>query len=79
MDRYGLCVYNLREGVGEHSGWNEGFVTEWMFSLRTDLCIASMFNRSTEELDQKQSEMVSEIFRNEEEDMIGGKSAGEEQ
>ena len=79
MDRYGLCVYNLREGVGGHNGWNEGFVTEWMFSLRTDLCIASMFNRSTEELAQKQSEMVSEIFRNEEEDIISDGATDEEQ
>ena len=69
MGRYGLCVYNLRGDVGEHGGWNEGFVTEWMFSLREDLCAASMFNRSTEELDWAQTNLVLEIFQNEEEGM----------
>ena len=69
MDSYGLCVYNLRGDVGEHGGWNEGFVTEWIFSLREDLCVASMFNRSTEELDWAQTKFALEIFQNEEEDM----------
>ena len=68
MDNYGLCVYNLRGDVGEHGGWNEGFVTEWIFSLREDLCVASMFNRATEELDWKQTEIAIELFQTVEED-----------
>ena len=68
MDNYGLCVYNLRGDVGEHGGWNEGFVTEWIFSLRKDLCVASMFNRATEELDWKQTEIAIELFQTVEED-----------
>ena len=68
MDRYGLCVYNLRGDVGEHGGWNEGFLTEWLFSLRENLCVASMFNRSTDELDWKQSEIAIELFQTIEED-----------
>lgn len=68
MDSYGLCVYNLRGDIGEHGGWNEGFVTEWIFSLRYDLCVASMFNRSTEDLDWEQSKIALELFQNEEED-----------
>ena len=68
MDNYGLCIYNLRGDIGEHGGWNEGFLTEWFFSLREDLCVASMFNRSTDELDWKQSEMVIKVFQTIEED-----------
>ena len=69
MDQYGLCVYNLRGDVGEHGGWNEGFVTEWMFSLRQDLCVASMLNHATEELDWAQTYAALELFQNMEEEL----------
>ena len=69
MDGYGLCIYNLRDDIGEHGGWNEGFVTEWLFSLREDLCVASMFNRSTVELDWKQSCIAIELFQTMEEEL----------
>ena len=68
MDNYGLCIYNLRGDIGEHGGWNEGFLTEWIFSLREDLCVASMFNRSTDELDWKQTEIAVQLFQTIEED-----------
>ena len=71
MDRCGLCVYNLRGDIGEHDGWNEGFLTEWLFSLRDDLCVASMFNRSVDELDWKQSYIAIELFQTIEEDLAG--------
>ena len=71
MDSYGLCIYNLRDDIGEHGGWNEGFLTEWIFSLREDLCVASMFNRSTDELDWKQSYIAIELFQTAEEDLAG--------
>ena len=67
MDNYGLCAYIFRGDVGEHGGWNEGFVTEWIFSLREDLCVASMFNRSTDKLDWEQTMIALELFQNEEE------------
>ena len=67
MGRCGLCIYNLRGDVGEHDGWNEGFLTEWFFSLREDLCVASMFNRSTDELDWKQTEIALKLFQTMEE------------
>ena len=69
MDNYGLCVYNLRGDIGCHSGWNEGFLTEWWFSLREDLCVASMTNRTTEELDEKHSALVLELFQTAEDDL----------
>ena len=68
MDNYGLCVYNLRGDVGYHSGWNEGFLTEWFFSLREDLCVASMHNRTTEEIDLKHGETTLELYQTVEED-----------
>ena len=71
MDNYGLCVYNLRGDIGCHGGWNEGFLTEWWFSLREDLCVASMLNRTTEELDEAHTKVVMELFQTVEEDMTG--------
>ena len=76
MDSCGLCIYNLRGDIGEHDGWNEGFLTEWLFSLREDLCVASMFNRSTDELDWKQSEIAIELFQTAEEELAEGPGKG---
>ncbi len=69
LDSYGLCVYSLRGDVGCHGGWNEGFLTEWWFCLREDLCVASMINRTTEELDEKNSKLAIELFQTVEEDL----------
>ena len=67
--KYGLCVYSFRGDIGYHDGWNEGFVTTWMFSLREDICVAVMFNRSTDELDWAQTNIAIELFQTLEEDM----------
>ena len=69
MDNYGLCIYNLRGDIGEHSGWNEGFLTEWMFSLDKDLCVASMTNRSNDKIDWAQTYVALELFQNVEANM----------
>ena len=69
MDNYGLCINCLRGDIGEHGGWNEGFLTEWIFTLRADLCVASMFNRSTDELDWKQTDAAIDLFQTMEEDL----------
>lgn len=69
MNNYGLCVYNLRGDIGCHGGWNEGFLTEWWFSLRENLCVASMINKTTEELAGKNSSLAMELFQIIEEDM----------
>ena len=71
MDSYGLCVTTLRGDIGEHGGWNEGFITEWIFSLRYDLCVASMFNHATDELDWKQTEVAIKLFQDGEEYLFG--------
>ena len=69
MGSYGLCVQRFRGDIGYHDGWNEGFVTTWMFSLREDICVAVMFNRSTNELDWAQTNIAIELFQALEQDM----------
>ncbi len=69
MDSYGLGIYSFRGDIGFHDGWNEGFLSSWLFSLREDLCVAVMFNRSTEEQDREQSKLAIELFQNAEEDL----------
>ncbi len=63
MDNYGLCVESFRGDIGCHDGWNEGFLTEWWFSLREDLCVASMINHTTEALARKHGETSLELFQ----------------
>ena len=63
MDSYGLGIQSFRGDIGFHDGWNEGFLTTWMFSLREDLCVAVMFNRSTDELDWAQTNIAIELFQ----------------
>ena len=72
MDGYGLCVNNLRGDIGEHGGWNEGFITEWMFSLKKDLCVVSMLNHATDKLYENQSELALKLFQDGEA-YLGGK------
>ncbi len=67
MDTYGLCIHNFQGDIGYHGGWNEGFLTEWWFSLREDLCAASMVNRSTEALARAYVQTSLELFQTVEE------------
>ena len=66
LDNYGLCIYrgvNCPE-LAFHGGWNEGFLTEWNFSLKEDLCVASMINRSGEAIDEAHAETAFELYEN---------------
>ena len=63
MDDYGLCIENIGGDVGFHGGWNEGYLTKWMFSLREDLCVTCMLNKSTHLLSYRQREITNELFR----------------
>ena len=67
MGSYGLGIQSFRGDIGYHDGWNEGFLTTWIFSLREDLCAAVMFNRSTDELDWEQSKIAIELLQTVEE------------
>ncbi|MBR0137686.1 MAG: GNAT family N-acetyltransferase [Erysipelotrichaceae bacterium] len=69
MDDYGLCIYNFRGDIGYHEGANEGFLTEWWISLKTDLCVASMINRAGDEIGWKHTYVALEILQNIEESM----------
>ena len=71
MDNYGLCIKNFRGDIGYHGGWNEGFLTEWWFSLREDLCAASMINKTAEALDRKHGETSFELFQTVEKNAAG--------
>ena len=44
-------------------------MTEWFFSLSRDLCVASMINRSTEEMDGRQAYLAVKIFQTAEQDL----------
>ncbi|MBO4837881.1 MAG: GNAT family N-acetyltransferase [Lachnospiraceae bacterium] len=68
-ESYGLCVEQYRGDMGYHGGCNEGFLTEWWFSLREDLCLASMLNRSGDEIDWKHTYTALALFQNMEEDL----------
>ncbi len=66
LDNYGLCIYrgvNCPE-LAFHGGWNEGFLTEWNFSLKEDLCVASMINRATVSADEANAETAFELYQN---------------
>ena len=68
-ETYCLCVENFRGDIGYHGGSNAGFLTEWWFSLREDLCVASMLNRAGDEIDWKHTYAAMELFQNAEEDL----------
>ena len=66
LDNYGLCIYrgvNCPE-LAFHGGWNEGFLTEWNFSLKEDLCVCSMINRANEAIDEAHAELAFELYKN---------------
>ena len=66
LDNYGLCIYrgvNCPE-LAFHGGWNEGFLTEWNFSLKEDLCVASMINRADGPTDEAHAEVAFELYKN---------------
>ncbi len=66
LDNYGLCIFrgvNCPE-LAFHGGWNEGFLTEWNFSLKEDLCVASMINRATAAADEAHAQVAFDIYQN---------------
>ena len=66
LNNYGLCIYrgvNCPE-LAFHGGWNEGFLTEWNFSLKEDLCVASMINRASDAIDEAHAETAFELYQN---------------
>ncbi|MBO4419870.1 MAG: GNAT family N-acetyltransferase [Oscillospiraceae bacterium] len=77
MGNYGLCMMRVNADtldaetaakfggdVGYHDGANEGFLTEWIFSLKEEICVASMINRSDSAAGEAQFELACKLFRN---------------
>ncbi|MBR6006320.1 MAG: beta-lactamase family protein, partial [Clostridia bacterium] len=64
MDNYGLCVRFFDEDAVGHSGWNEGFLTNWVFSLKKAVCVAAMYNNATNASCKALAGLTEEIFKN---------------
>ncbi len=77
MDYYGLCMMRVNaktlgkemaakfgDDVGYHDGENEGFLTEWIISLKEDVCVASMVNRSDIAASEAHFDVACEIYKN---------------
>ena len=68
MDGYGLCLdvwesEARKDSVAGHGGENMGFLTSWVFSRKKDICVAVMFNNSTEAADEAMNDVACEIYR----------------
>ena len=81
LDCYGLCMMRVNaktlgketaakfgDDVGYHDGENEGFLTEWMISLKEDVCVASMVNRSDDATCGAHFDLACELFKKAKED-----------
>ena len=66
QNNYGLCIERgerLKE-LAFHGGWNEGFLTEWNFSLKEDLCVASMINRANVPVCETHGGVAIKLYEN---------------
>ncbi len=64
-DNCGLCIFLGDEnapGLACHGGWNEGFLTDWRFSLEEDVCTAVMINRADNPTAKASSEVGSALY-----------------
>ena len=64
MDNYGLCIRHFEDDMVGHGGWNEGFLTSWVFSLKKDVCVAVMYNNATNAADEALGSLTGELFEN---------------
>ena len=64
LEKYGLCIFNHEDEIGEHGGANEGFLTQWMFSLKEDVCVASMINQMSISAHSQQQKVTKKLFQN---------------
>ena len=69
MDGYGLCLIiwdskARKDSVAGHDGENRGFLTNWVFSRKKDICVAVMYNNVTASADEAMDEIACEIFKN---------------
>jgi len=69
MDDYGLCLdvwesKARKDSVAGHGGENWGFLTNWVFSRKKDICVAVMYNNVTDAADEAMNELACEIYKN---------------
>ena len=68
MNNYGLCLdvwesEARKDSVAGHSGENCGFLTNWVFSRKKDICVAVMYNNVTEASDEAMDDIACEIYK----------------
>ena len=69
LDDYGLCL-NVwesearKDSVAGHGGENWGFLTNWVFSRKKDICVAVMYNNVTYAADEAMDDIACEIYKN---------------
>ena len=76
QDFYGLCMMRVNaktlgketaskfgDDVGYHDGENEGFLTEWIVSLKEEVCVASMINRSDSAAGGAHFDLACELYK----------------
>ncbi len=69
MDDYGLCLdvwesEARKDSVAGHGGENWGFLTNWVFSRKKDICVAIMYNNVTEAAEEAINDIACEIYKN---------------
>jgi CubicO group peptidase (beta-lactamase class C family) len=62
LEQSGLCLFTRSPHRTGHSGWNVGFLTEWIFSPEEDLCVAIMTNRGMASDTKHLSEAAGMLF-----------------
>ena len=65
MGGCGLCIFRKEQmpDAASHGGWNEGFLTQWIFSLTKDLCVAAMINRADRNTCKRFEDAASALFQ----------------
>ncbi len=64
MNSYGLCIQQFGNDIVGHCGWNEGFLTNWRFSLKNEICVTLMYNNATVAASKAMEKIAGEIFNN---------------
>ena len=60
---FGACTDLFGKNAAGHDGNNEGFVSCWAFSLKEEVCVAGMFNRSDSASDWALTKLTAELFK----------------
>ena len=66
LNNYGLCIFRGEKikNLAYHDGWNEGFLSAWLISLKEDLCVAVMINRADVRTCEANEAVAKELYQN---------------